>query len=74
MNASEIEFIEGRLPVSLQRIPSPEQMEQLIARAKRERNVHMAVTFVGFVAGMKAFFGTVRRIAAACTSARLHQA
>jgi hypothetical protein len=74
MNASEIEFIEARLPVALQRLPSPEQMEFLLARARRERNEHMADAFALFVDGVKGFVGAVRRIAASCTAARLHQA
>lgn len=74
MNASEIEFIEARLPVSLQKMPSPEQMDRLLARAKRERSQQMAIAFANFVEGTKALFAAVRRIAAACTAARLHQA
>lgn len=73
MNASEIEFIEARLPVALQAMPSPEQMDQLLARAKRERSEHLAGAFAAFVEGVKGFSGAVRRIAAECTSARLHQ-
>lgn len=73
MNASEIEYIEARLPVSLREIPSPEQMDLLLARAKRERSEHLADAFFGFADGVKALFGAVRRIAADCTSARLHQ-
>jgi hypothetical protein len=74
MNASEIEFIEARLPVALRRMPTPEQMELLLARARRERNEHMADSFALFVGGVKGLFGAVRRIAANCTAARLHQA
>jgi hypothetical protein len=73
MNATEIEFIEARLPVSLQKMPSPEQMDQLFARAKRERSEHLGNAFAMFVAGTKGLFAAVRRIAADCTSARLHQ-
>lgn len=73
MNASEIEFIEARLPVALQKMPSPEQMSQLFALAKRERSERMAASFAALQASLKGFFGEVRRIAAACTSARLHQ-
>jgi len=74
MNASEIEFIEARLPVALRRMPSPEQMERLIARARRERSEHVAAAFSVLVEGVKGFVGVVRRIAAACTAARLHHA
>ena len=52
MNASEIEFIEARLPVALQAMPSPEQMDQLLARAKRERSEHLAGAFAAFVEGV----------------------
>jgi hypothetical protein len=73
MNASEIEFIEARLPVALRAMPSPEQMDQLLARAKRERSEHIGETFAVFVEGTMSLFAAVRRIAADCTSARLHQ-
>ncbi len=72
MNASEIEFIEARLPAGLQRIPSPEQMDRLMAIARRERNRHMAEAFNGFVAGARAFLRAIRRNAQACSDARLH--
>ena len=73
MNAREIEFIEARLPVSLQKMPSPEQMDQLLARAKRQRSEHLGDAFAAFVEGTRGLFAAVRRIAADCTSARLHQ-
>jgi hypothetical protein len=73
MNASEIEFIEARLPVSLQKMPSPEQMDQLLARAKRQRSEQFGDAFAAFVEGTKSLFAAVRRIAADCTSARLHR-
>ncbi len=73
MNASEIEFIEARLPVALQAMPSPEQMDQLLARARRERSEHLGEAFAAFVAGTKSLFAAVRSIAADCTSARLQQ-
>ena len=72
MNTSEIESIEARLPLALREMPSPEQMDMLLARGRRKRNEHMAESFTVFVAGVKGFFGEVRRIAAACTAARLH--
>ena len=72
MNASEIEYIEARLPVGLKRIPSPEQMDHLMAIANRERNRHMAEAFNGFVAGVSTLLRAVRSNAASCTDARLH--
>ncbi len=73
MNSNEIEYIQARLPVSLRAFPSVEQMDRLLARAKRERSERISDAFFGFAEGVKSFFGVVRRIAAECTSARLHQ-
>ncbi len=73
MNANEIEYIQARLPVSFRAFPSPEQMDHLLAGAKRERSERLADAFFGFAEGVKSFVGVVRRIAAECTSARLHQ-
>jgi hypothetical protein len=72
MNASEIDYIEARLPMGLTAMPSPEEMDRLIARAHTERNQHMAASFYAFIGGLKDFAGEVRKIAVACTAARLH--
>lgn len=74
MNASEIEFIEARLPAALrlERMPSPEEMQVLVARAHRERSEHLAEAYAAFVAAVQSFVQVVRRIAASCTDARLH--
>ena len=72
MNAREIEYIEARLPVGLRAMPSPEELDRLIARVRTERNQHMAASFSAFIEGLKTFAAEVRRIAAACTAARLH--
>ena len=72
MNAREIEYIEARLRAGPNSMPSPEQMEMLIAHARHERNREMAAGFARMVAGLKGFAGQVRKIAAACTDARLH--
>ena len=73
MNASEIEYIEARLPVALRTMPSPEQMERLMATIKRERNRQMAASFAAFGNRLTQAIEEVRRIAVACTAARLHQ-
>ncbi len=72
MNANEIEYIEARLPAGLHAMPSPEQMERFIASVRHERNQHIAASFARLVTGTKSFAEEVRRIAAACTAARLH--
>ena len=72
MNASEIEYLEARLPVGLATMPSPEQIQRLVAKVRHERNQEMAASFSRFLSGFGAFAGEVRRIAAACTAARLH--
>ena len=72
MNASEIEYLEARLPVGLATMPSPEQIQRLVAKVRHERNQEMAASFSRFLSGFGTFAGEVRRIAAACTAARLH--
>jgi hypothetical protein len=72
MNASEIGYIEARLPVGLQSMPSPEQMQRLTARIKRERSQHMAAKFAALGGTLRRAVQEVRRIAVACTEARLH--
>ena len=71
MNASEIEYLEARLPVGLRAMPSPEQMDQLIARARTQRAQLMAADFARVVGGLGSFFREVREIAVSCTAARL---
>jgi len=73
MNAHEIESIEARLPISLQSMPSPAQMERYLARIKRERNRHIAATFASLGGRLQDAARTIRKIAVACTAARLHQ-
>ena len=72
MNASEIEFIEAKLQAGLNTMPSPEKLDQLVARVRHERNREMAASFGRFFDGLTNFAGEVRRIAEACTDARLH--
>jgi hypothetical protein len=76
MTASEIEQIEARLPSSLETLPSPAQMERLIARLKHERNEQIALGFSRLVSlfgrGLVDSAWQIRRIAIACTAARLH--
>ena len=72
MNATEIASIEARLPIGLTAMPSPEEMDRLIARARTERNQHMAESFYAFIGGLKNAADEVRKIAVACTAARLH--
>lgn len=71
MNASEIEYLEARLPEGLRAMPSPEQMDQLIARARTQRAQRMAADFLRAVDGVRWFVAEVRKIAVACTAARL---
>ena len=73
MNASEMEYAQARMPFGLKTMPTPEEMERLIAKMRRERNDYIAASFVAFVAKVRAFAGEARRIAVACTAARLHQ-
>jgi len=72
MNASEIEFIEARLQAGLGTLPTPEQLERLVAKARRERNLEMSASFSRFVRRVAGFAGVARKIAKACTAARLH--
>ena len=71
MNASEIEYLEARLPVGLRAMPSPEQMEGLTARARTQRARLMAADFARLAAAIVSFARAVRSIAASCTAARL---
>ena len=73
MNASEIEYLEARLPVGSSTMPSPEQLQSLVAKVRHERNQEMAASFSRFISGFLEFTGEVRRIAVACTAARLHR-
>jgi hypothetical protein len=73
MNASEIASIEARLPVGLRAMPSPEQMQNLMGRIRRERSQHMAASFASFGGKVRQAILEVRKIAVACTAARLHQ-
>jgi hypothetical protein len=73
MNATEIESIEARLPTSLQSMPSPAQMERYLARIKRERNRHIAASFAALGGKLQEAARAIRKIAVACTAARLHQ-
>ena len=72
MNASEIEYLEAHLPAGLQSMPSPEQMERVMARIKRERNEHIAASLASAGTALKRACVEIRRIAVACTAARLH--
>ena len=72
MNASEIESIEARLQAGLHTLPSPEQLERIVANVRQERNREMAASIVRFVERVIGFAGEVRKIAKACTDARLH--
>jgi hypothetical protein len=72
MNAKEIEFIGAGLPPSLTAMPSPAQMERYLARVQRERNRHIAASFASLGERLKQGALAVRRIAIACTAARLH--
>jgi hypothetical protein len=73
MNAHEIGHIEARLPISLQSMPSPAQMERYLARIKRERNRHIAASFAALGGKLREAAEVIRKIAVACTAARLHQ-
>ncbi len=71
MDASEIENLEARRQAGLGAFPTIDEMERLMARIRHERNAHMAASFVGFVNTIKRLVSEVRRIAVACTAARL---
>lgn len=73
MDASEIEYLEARLADRHGLYPTPDELECYIAQAHRERNREIAVRFAGLVEGAKNFAGEARRIAIACTAARLHK-
>ena len=72
MNAREIETIEAKLAEPSRVYPSPEQMERYIAKAHLERNRELAKVFAGAVTTLRRLLGEIRRIAVACTAARLH--
>lgn len=71
MNASEIEYLEARLPVGLRAMPSPEQMDRLIAQARTQRAQLMAADFARVASAIVSFASAVREIAVSCTAARL---
>jgi len=73
MNTSEIAYIEARLPVGLRAMPSPEQMQNLMGRIRQERSQHMAAGFASLGGKVRQAILEVRKIAVACTAARLHQ-
>ena len=72
MNAREIEYIEARLPMGLRTMPSPEELDRLVAQVRTQRNQHIAESFSAFLDALNAFAVEVRKIAVACTAARLH--
>lgn len=72
MNASEIEYIETRMQAGLRTLPSPEQLELFVAKVHTERNRHLAVGLAHLMAGLGNLVVTVRKIAEACTAARLY--
>jgi len=71
MNGSEIEYLEARLPVGLRTMPSPEQMDHLIARARTQRAQLMSADFARLAGAIVSFARAVRNIAVSCTAARL---
>jgi hypothetical protein len=71
MNASEIEYLEARLPVGLSALPSPEQVNRLIAKARAQRAQEMAAAFARVLTGLASFAREVRKIAVSCSAARL---
>ena len=72
MDVSEIEYLEARLSARSRLYPSPEQMECYIAKAHQERSRALVDGFLSTVKTLKGFVQEVRRIAVACTAARLH--
>lgn len=73
MDASEIEYIEARLAARHSLYPTPDELERYLAKAHRERNREIAARFAGFVDRLRNFAVEARRIAVACTAARLHK-
>jgi hypothetical protein len=72
MNANEINYIEPNSPVTYLKLPSPTQMERYHARIRRERSQYLAQSLVAFARKLGQVATGIRRIAAACTAARLH--
>ena len=73
MDASEIEYIESRLDARHGRYPTPDELERYVAKAHRERNREIAGRFASLVDGLRTLAAEARRIAVACTAARLHK-
>jgi hypothetical protein len=48
-------------------------MERYLARIKRERNRHIAASFAALGGKLREAAEVIRKIAVACTAARLHQ-
>ncbi len=71
MDASEIDNLVSRRQAGVGTFPTIDEMERLMARIRHERNAHMAASFVGFVNTIRRLGSEMRRIAVACTAARL---
>ena len=72
MNASEITRIETRLPAGATSLPSPERMLGYQDKVRQVRNEQMSSLFFGLIRNLGDGVRVVRKIAKACTAARLH--
>ena len=73
MDLDEMKFMEARLPFGQKEMPSPEEMERLKVKMRQDRNNRIAASLVALVRKLWSFAEEARRIAVACTAARLHQ-
>jgi hypothetical protein len=72
MDISEFSQIEAQLPGALRKLPSPDQMTSYHARVRQERNEYMGTLAYRMLVRISAAISEIRRIAVACTAARLH--
>lgn len=71
MNSREISEIESRLSHGLEQSLSGAQMDYLLRSARRERAEHVAEGYAALMQKLTAFGAALRRMAEACTAARL---
>ena len=72
MNAREIEYIESHLPIALEALPSPSEMERYRANVKCERSRHIAAAFAGLGRKLMKAAQGFRKITVTPNAGRLH--
>ncbi len=72
MDISEFSRIEAELQGTSRKLPSPDQMTSYHGRVRQQRNEHMRTLAYRVIDGIGAAIREIRRIAVACTAARLH--